>query len=318
MKVKEKNRKKEPSKSSTKKNKKEISPKKNIKNINLKRNSLLLPKSDKFPKNANEFKHIMDDINCGVPDIEYMLQLRRHKKISNINKNIPANSPSFYDDDLNKYKTKLLKKPDDKQLLKTNIGRFRQIFADRTRYAINGTQYKFEVSLRSEALSSTKNLTRNQEGKDKKNNYLKNKIQWDSTIIPRSKSLFDTILPPVLSRSKEIFNRLDDKIARPLISVKKDGYINGEKVKRRVFEFNKNVALRFPSDHFPSSRYVNDYGLQNIGSFKHLLNFDNRTMSSSWITYLRSPKKIKFHPEETKKREKRLRDRSSERTYPKS
>ena len=317
MKVKEKNRKKEESKSSLKKIKKEIVPKNN-KNLNLKRNSLIIPKSDRFPKNANEFKHIMDDIKCGVPDIQYMLQLRRHKKISNINKNISANSPSFYDDDLHKYKTKLSKKPDDKLLLQTNIGRFRQIFADRTRYAINGTQFKFEVSLRSDALSSTKNLTRNQEDKDKKIKFLKNKTQWDSTILPRSKSLFDTILPPVLSRSKEIVNRLNDKIARPLISVKKDGYINGEKFKSRVFEYNKNVALRFPSEHFPSTRYTNDYGLQNIGSIKHLLNFDNRTMSSSWITYLRSPKKIKFLPEETKRREKRLRDRSSERSYPKS
>ena len=315
MKVREKNIKKEETKSSPKKKKTE-SPKK-VKNKNYGKNSPVLQKSDKFPKNANEFKHIMDDINCGVPDIEYMLQLRRHKKILSLNKNIPANSPSFYDDDLRKYKTKLTKKPDDKLLLKTNIGRFRQIFSDRTRYAINDTQYKFEVTLRNEAFLSSKNLTRNQE-KDKQNNLLKNKIRWDPTIIPRSKSLFDTILPPVLTRSKEIFSRLDDKIARPLIQVKKDGFINGEKVKRRIFEYNKNMALRYPSEHFPSSRYVNDYGLQNIGSIKHLLNFDNKTMTSSWSTYLRNPKKIKFLPEETKRREKRLRDRSNEKTYPKN
>ena len=315
MKVREKNIKKEETKSSPKKKKTE-SPKK-VKNKNYGKNSPVLQKSDKFPKNANEFKHIMDDINCGVPDIEYMLQLRRHKKILSLNKNIPSNSPSFYDDDLRKYKTKLTKKPDDKLLLKTNIGRFRQIFSDRTRYAINDTQYKFEVTLRNEAFLSSKNLTRNQE-KDKQNNLLKNKIRWDPTIIPRSKSLFDTILPPVLTRSKEIFSRLDDKIARPLIQVKKDGFINGEKVKRRIFEYNKNMALRYPSEHFPSSRYVNDYGLQNIGSIKHLLNFDNKTMTSSWSTYLRNPKKIKFLPEETKRREKRLRDRSNEKTYPKN
>ena len=315
MKVREKNIKKEETKSSPKKKKTE-SPKK-VKNKNYGKNSPVLQKSDKFPKNANEFKHIMDDINCGVPDIEYMLQLRRHKKILSLNKNIPSNSPSFYDDDLRKYKTKLTKKPDDKLLLKTNIGRFRQIFSDRTRYAINDTQYKFEVTLRNEAFLSSKNLTRNQE-KDKQNNLLKNKIRWDPTIIPRSKSLFDTILPPVLTRSKEIFSRLDDKIARPLIQVKKDGFINGEKVKRRIFEYNKNMALRYPSEHFPSSRYVNDYGLQNIGSIKHLLNFDNKTMTSSWSTYLRNPKKIKFLPEETKRTEKRLRDRSNEKTYPKN
>ena len=312
MKVKEKKIKKEESKSPSQKKE---SPKKN-KNIG--KGSPILQKSDKFPKNANEFKHIMDDITCGVPDIEYMLQLRRHKKINSLNRNIQANSPSFYDDDLRKYRNKLSKKADDKHLLQTNIGRFRQIFSDRSTYAINDTQYKFQVTLRHDAFSNLKNLSRNPENKEKQNNFLKNKIRWDPTNIPRSKSLFDTILPPVLARSKEIFTRLEDKIARPIISVKKDGFINGEKVKRRVFEYNKNIALRYPSEHFPSSRYVNDYGLQNIGSFKHLLNFDNLTMTSSWTTHLRNQKKIKILPEETKKREKKLRDRSNDKSYPKS
>ena len=323
MKVKEKKIKKEESKSPKKSKefkspgKKKESPKK-TKNKIIGISSPNIQKSDRFPKNANEFKHIMEDITCGVSDIEYMLQLRRHKKITNLNKNLSASSPSFYDDDLRKYKNKLNKKSDERRLFQTNIAKFRQIFSDRARYAINDTQFKFEVSLRSDPYSSAKNINRNAENKEKQNNFFQKKTRWNPPVIPRSKSLFDTILPPVLSRSKEIFAKLDDKIARPIISVKKDGYINGEKVKRRIFEYNKNIALRFPSEHFPSSRYVNDYGLQNIGSFKHLLNFDNKTMTSSWTTHLRNQKKPKFLPEETKKREKRLRDKSNEKTYPKS
>ena len=317
MKVKEKNKKKEKSKSPPKKDKNDSSPKKN-KNKIISKSFRVLQKSDKFPKNANEFKHIMDDVRCGVPDIEYMLQLRRHKKISNINKNISGNSPSFYDDDLEKYRKKITKKLDEKQLLQTNIGKFRQIFSDRAKYAINDTQYKYEVTLRADSLIGTKKSTKNQENNQKQNNNLRNRIRWNPTLIPRSRSLFDTILPPILSRSKELFSRIDDRIGRPVIKLNKDGYINGEKVKRRVFEFNKNIALRYPSEHFPSSRYINDYGIQNIGTIKHLLNFDNRTMTSNWTTYLRGPRKIKFLPEETKRREKRLRDRSNDKTYPKN
>ena len=297
--------------------KKELSPNKKNKKF-MERNSLTIQKADKFPKNANEFKHIMDDINCGVPDIEYMLQLRRHKKIANINKNITANSPSFYEDDLQKYKKRITKKGEEYQLLKTNIGRFRQIFSDRSKYAINDTQYKFEVSLRPDTLINQRSIIRNQEIKDPKKIVISNKKSWNPPIIPRSKSLFDTMLPPVLSRSKEIFSRLDDKIGRPLIKVNKEGYINGEKVRRRVFEYNKNIALRYPSEHFPSSKYKNDYGSQNISSIKHLLDFDNRTMTSSWSTYLRNPKKIIFLPEDIKRREKRLRDKSNEKSYPKN
>ena len=312
MNIKEKNKKQK-----SKSPKKDNSPKN--KKSSLAKNSPQ-ENTNRFPKNVNEFRHIMDDVNCCVPDIEYMLQLRRHKKMANL-KNVPANSPSFYDEDLNKYKTKLAKRYDDKQLLQTNIGNFRQLFGDRTRYAINNIQYKFEVTLRREALKNQKSInkdndTNNQNSKEKI--IKKNKFRWDPTTIPRSKSLFDTILPPVLSRSKEIFGRLEDKIGRPVIQVNKEGFINGEKVRRRVFDYNRNLALRYPSEHNPSSKYVNDYGTQNIGSIKHLLNYDNKTMMSSWSTYLRGPKKIKFSMEETKRREKRLRDKSNEKSYPKN
>ena len=262
----------------------------------------------------NEFKHIEDDITCGVSDIEYMLQLRRHNKIPTISKDIANNSPSFYDVDSKKFKNKNKIKLDEKEFMKTNIGTFRYIFSDRTNYAINDTQYKFEVTLRGNSLYNQKKSSRNYNNL----NDLKNKIKWDPTLIPRTKSLFDTMLPPILSRSKEIFSKFGDKIGRPVINIKKDGYINGTKVKSRVYEYNKNVALRYPSEHFPSSKYQNDYGIQNIGSIRHLLDCDNRTMTSFWSTYLRGKKKIKFTAEETKKREKRLRDRSLEKNYPKN
>ena len=294
-------------------------PKKNN-SINIKKIQTITKKgahpqiSDKFPKNVNEFKHIEDDITCGVSDIEYMLQLRRHNKIPTISKDIANNSPSFYDVDSKKFKNKNKIKLDEKEFMKTNIGTFRYIFSDRTNYAINDTQYKFEVTLRGNSLYNQKKSSRNYNNL----NDLKNKIKWDPTLIPRTKSLFDTMLPPILSRSKEIFSKFGDKIGRPVINIKKDGYISGTKVKSRVYEYNKNVALRYPSEHFPSSKYQNDYGIQNIGSIRHLLDCDNRTMTSFWSTYLRGKKKIKFTAEETKKREKRLRDRSLEKNYPKN
>ena len=41
-------------------------------------------------------------------------------------------------------------------------------------------------------------------------------------------------------------------------------------------------------------------------------------MTSFWSTYLRGMKKIKYTMEDTKKREKRLRDKSLEKNYPKN
>jgi hypothetical protein len=304
-----KNNKKEESKLSPKK---DSQPKK-LKSLSTSKKGAIQQKSDKFPKNANEFKHIMDDITCGVSDIEYMLQLRRNKNIQNISKEISVNSPSFYDADTQKYKTRNNKKIEEKELLKTNMGTFKYILSDRTNYAVNDTQYKFEITLRSNTLFNPKKISRNSNIIN-----LRNKNYWDPTTIPKTKSLFDTILPPVLDRSKEIFSKYGNKIARPVIRVSKDGYINGAKIKSRVYDYNKNIALRYPSEHYPSSRYQNDYGIQNIGSIRHLLDSDNKTMTSFWSTYLRGMKKIKYTMEDTKKREKRLRDKSLEKNYPKN
>jgi len=304
-----KNNKKEESKLSPKK---DSQPKK-LKSLSTSKKGAIQQKSDKFPKNANEFKHIMDDITCGVSDIEYMLQLRRNKNIQNISKEISVNSPSFYDADSQKYKTRNNKKIEEKELLKTNMGTFKYILSDRTNYAVNDTQYKFEITLRSNTLFNPKKISRNSNIIN-----LRNKNYWDPTTIPKTKSLFDTILPPVLDRSKEIFSKYGNKIARPVIRVSKDGYINGAKIKSRVYDYNKNIALRYPSEHYPSSRYQNDYGIQNIGSIRHLLDSDNKTMTSFWSTYLRGMKKIKYTMEDTKKMEKRLRDKSLEKNYPKN
>ena len=282
------------------------------KSLSTSKQRTVLQKSDNFPKNANEFKHIMDDITCGVSDIEYMLQLRRNKKIGKINKEIATNSPSFFDEDAQKYKKKYALKVDEKEFLKTNLGTFKYILSDRTNYAVNETQYKFELTLRSNSFFNPRKRSRNQQ-----DNYIKNRIRWDPTTIPSSKSLFDTILPPVLDRSKELFKKYGNKIGRPTVRVQKEGFINGNKIKGRVYEYNKNLALRYPSEHYPSSQYQNDYGTTNIGNIRHLLDSDNKTMTSSWITYLRNAKKIKYSMEDTKRREKRLRDISLKKVYPK-
>ena len=266
-------------------------------------------KYTKFPKNVNEFKHIIDDLSSGVSGVEYVLQLRRSKNIQNMSKELTGYSPSFYDTDSKKYKTRYAKKLDEKEFLKTNLGTFGYMISDKAKYAINETQYKFETTLRTN-LFNTQRFSRNISQKEP--------LRWDNTSIPRSRNLFNNILPPVLDRSKEIFNKYGKQIGRPIITIYKDGYINGKKIKSRVFDYNKNIALRYPSEHYPSSKYQNEYGIQNINSIRHLLDYDNKTMTSFWSTNLRDIKKIKYSIDDIRKREKRLRDKISQKVYPKN
>ena len=281
---------------------------KNSHNLNIKPQD-----PNKFPKNVNEFRHIMDDVNCCRDDIEFMLELRRPIKFRSKEKNTSVAEPQFYQEDLEKYKNKINKKSEEKKLLKTNIAIFRQIFSNRAKYAINNSVYRYEVSLRTEPNQIAKSpTTKNEENKKVS---IRNKVPWNSTTIPREKTLLDTLLPPVLQPSKEVFSKIENRVGRPVIQIKKEGIIDGKKIYGRIFDYNRTLAKRFPSEHFPGSKYINDYGIANIGSIRHLLDDDNRTMTSYWSTYLREEKKRKFLQEETKKREKRLRQKSQEKNF---
>ena len=138
--------------------------------------------------------------------------------------------------------------------------------------------------------------------------------KWDNTNIPKHANLFNSLLPPILPQSKEIFTKNENRIGRPIIVRRKDAYINGIKIKSRIFDYNSVIALRFPSEHFPNSRYFNDYGVGNLGEISHLLKDDNRTMSNNWYSYLRGIKKKSYSPEEIKKTELKLRDKLNQKS----
>lgn len=276
---------------------------------------------DSFPKNANEFRHIIEDLKCCKADVEFMLELRRNKKIKD-SQQITGTEPSFYRDDLTKYRTRAIYKPEEKKMLQTNLGRYKYILSDRSKYAINFPTFKYEVKLRSDQNILSKSLDKKNakeneneinKNKSKKNLVINNK-DWDSTTIPKSRSLLNTLLPPILSMSKEVFAKNEKRVGRPIIIKRKDGYINGVKVKGRIFDYNTTLALRYPSNHLPNWNYINDYGVGNLGEISHLLKSDNMTLTNKWYSYLRGIKKKIFSHENIKSTEKKLRDKSNQRS----
>jgi hypothetical protein len=273
-----------------------------------------------YPKNANEFRHILDDIKCCHADVDFMLDLRRYTKINSPEK-ITLNEPSFYNEDLTKYKNKTLLKPEERKMLQVNLGRYKYILSDRAKYAINNPTFKYEVRLRTEPTYLSKIFNKNkiknkeidEDNKGKKNLKINTK-NWDPTLIHPNKSLFDTLLPPILPQSKEVFSKNEKRVGRPIIIKRKDGMIDGKKIRGRIFDYNNILALRYPSDHLPNSRYSNDYGVSNLGEIRHLLNSDNRTMTSNWSSCLRGIKKKSVSPDDIKKTEQKLRDKSNKKS----
>ena len=281
--------------------------------------------NDHFPKNANEFRHIIEDLKCCKADVEFMLELRRNKKIKNLQGTTGA-EPSFYGEDLNKYKLRANYKPEEKKMLKTNLGRYKYIISDRAHYAINFPTFNYEVKLRTDQndyisksldkinLKENKENKENEEIKNIKKKLTLNIKDWDPSPLPKNESLFNTLLPPILTMSKENFAKNEKRVGRPIIIKKKDGYINGVKVKSRVFDYNSALALRYPSDHLPNWDYRNDYGVGNLGEITHLLKSDNMTLTNKWYSYLRGIKKKYLSPENIKNTEKRLRDKSNQKS----
>ncbi len=268
-----------------------------------------------YPKNANEFRHILNDIKCCHADVDFMLELRRYQKIKNLEK-IQGNEPSFYNDDLTKYKNKTLLKSEDRKMMKVNLGNFKYILSDRSKYAINNPTFKYEVRLRTEPTYLSKIFDKNRNNEDNSDKKKKKKLDlniknWDSSIIPPNRNIFNTLLPPILPQSKEVFSKNENRVGRPIIIKNKDGLIDGKKIRGRIFGYNNLLALRYPSDHLPNSRYINDYGVGNLGEIRHILDSDNRTMTSNWSSYLRGIKKKSVSPDEIKRTEKKLRDKSN-------
>jgi hypothetical protein len=271
---------------------------------------------DSFPKNANEFRHIIEDLKCCRADVEFMLQLRRHKKINNIEK-IIGTEPTFYHDDLTKYKNRISLKPEEKKMLQINLGNYKYILSDRSKYAINYPTFKYEVKLRKEPyLSKSFDKLKKENNKDneKKKPVLFNIKNWDSSNFKKNSDLFNTLLPPILPQSKEVFARNEKRIGRPIIIKKKESIVNGIKIRSRIFDYNSSLAFRYPSDHLPSSRYDNDYGVGNLGEISHLLKSDNRTMTNNWYSYLRGIKKKSVSPVDIRKTEKKLKDKSNQKS----
>ena len=247
-----------------------------------------------------------------------MLELRRHKKRDNNLDKVHANEPSFYQNDLSKYKNKNILKPEEKKMLQVNIGQYKYILSDRTKYAINDSTFKYEVRLRTEPPFLSKSVDIKNSENNKNSDNVQNKKssffnikKWDNTNIPKHANLFNSLLPPILPQSKEIFAKNENRIGRPIIVRRKDAFIDGIKIKSRIFDYNSVIALRYPSEHFPNSRYFNDYGVGNLGEISHLLKDDNRTMSNNWYSFLRGIKKKSISPEDIKKTEQKLRDKSN-------
>lgn len=275
----------------------------------------------KLPKNLNEYYHLDKDIKSGRADIEYMLILRHYQDNKKPVQTTPS-PPNFFDEDNNKYTRKnRFIPPLDVLKYNTNFGTYDNLIKNKANASINQSTFNFEVGLRNELFDIKKIKKVNGFKEAEKNNMGRNELThsvklkkagWNPTINPKTRNLFGYNLPPILAQNKERYNKILDYLSRPIVRVSKDGYINGDKVKRRVYEFDNEQILRYPAEHSSDQKFSDEYHIPNINVFRQLINNHQNVTMTNWSTNLRPDKKYKYSMNEIKNIEKKLRDKTEE------
>ena len=288
---------------------KNISKISSVENINIKGSSdsgYKLPMLS-YPKNVNDYAHIIKKNDCHPSDVEFLLLLRTFNKPKKTSENLTA--PNYYEEDLEKYRKRHKKTELDKTYMRTNYSTYSQLFHDRSKLAINDSQYKYEVSLRIPSNFNRKKASNSTGSKkeDKKDVSFPHKSPWNPTQFYRGKNLFGSLLPPVLQMSKNNLSKIQNYLPHPVKQINRSSTLNNDSIHQRIFEYNNDIILRYPSEINITPKYTNLYGVKNFNLFRHVNDKKNtETTYTKWVTSLRPDKYIKYTINQIRKQESKV------------
>ena len=251
----------------------------------------------KYKKNINEFRHIITSVpSMGNSGIKWMINLRnqQHKEESNIqteienmnllrkkqnenfnnteksNKTITTNfnPPSFYENDLSKYKTRnnfFKNKRTHSTSINPNFVEVSHLTSNHLGETVNTTQYNFETTLRLFNLKSNPPS-------------LKPKPKWN-----RIPSLLKTInhnecLPPCNKKSIENIKKMDPYIVRPFHVVYDKTSVGKYQIRTKKLVRDNVRKTPYLGEHISSGPYSSKY--QDVDTFRNheILKKHNNTL----------------------------------------
>ena len=247
----------------------------------------------KCKTNINEFRHLITSVpSMGNSGIKWMLNLRNqpHKEESktqsentnsfrkkqnenfdNNNKtitNFNFNAPSFYENDLTKYKTRYnfyKNKRSNSTSINPNFVEVSHLTTNHLGETVNTTQYNFETTLRLFNLKSNKTS-------------LKTRPKWN-----RIPSLLKTIhhnecLPPCNAKSIENIQKMDKYILRPFHVVYDKTLVGKHQIKTKKFVRDNIRKSPYFGEHISSKPYSSKY--QDVDTFRNheILKKHNNTL----------------------------------------
>jgi len=224
-----------------------------------------------FPKNINEYRHIIDTFKVTDKDLEWVLELRSHPVIESIQKDIQGQAPTFNSDKTVTYKGKSNWEGTYRGLSTS----FEHLMRKRIGEQANQSQLEFEMTLRDKKANAT-NM-----GKEYKHPHL-----WDSTSTKPVTNYIETFLPPVMKSSLQNLKVLDKEnvIIHPYIVTKQRGDDRNLKI---TYQTDNAKTLAFIGEHKNMGNYSWKYQNSNVNSIRHVLGQTSNNSMSKWTVGLR-------------------------------
>ena len=244
---------------------------KSIKNPNFNFDPLKskIPKNETaviYPKNINEYVHLLKNHAFTQGDLDWTLELRDEKKKKwKIPKEISFNAPSFYDNDFENYarKTKIPSTPEP-FLHYDNPFKLNHLVSKNCNI-INSSQINYESTLRkNKPIKGVKICKHNQEWKN-------------LAYTPRATST--SFLPPLREKSKENLQRINKYVIRDYEHFNEKIEYEHDKIIRKTVRPNKKFAADWLGEHLEREKYNMKYKTKNVNSVRHLLHNHGNSLS---------------------------------------
>ena len=218
-----------------------------------------------YPKNINEYKHLLNNYMFTQGDLDWTLDLRNEKKIDKINKEISLSPPSFYDKDLENFKKKKKIILNEPFLHFENPFQLNHLVHDNCN-TINSSQINFESTLRRcKPIKGAK--------------IIKHSETWKNLAYSPISNL-SYFLPPVTSKSKEHIQKINKYIVREYEHVNEKTKYENDNIIRKTVRPNKKFALGWLGEHLEREKYNQKYKTKNINSIRHILKYHGNALSN--------------------------------------
>ena len=222
-------------------------------------------KKENYPKNINEYRHIIETLKVNDKDLEWLLDLRKYTKIIQA----PEKTTASLLPNLTKYEIPKKKEYWDSSY-KGDSNCIEHLIRKRIGSNANISTLEFETTLRN--FSSY-----NKSNKNKK---------WKN-IFSKDFSDMSSFLAPSTKGNIRALSKIDKYITRPPeIKINTMEYLNRKTMIRKYSQ--KNMTCGFLGEHFGLPQYDENFSNPNINLTRHILNSTCNNNVAKWTCGLRN------------------------------